>query len=275
MKKYLLVDGYNIIFAHQQLKDLVETSSLDHARVTLMHRLANFAGFTEETIILVFDAHKVNDGIEHTALHGNITVVYTKEKETADQYIERTSHVLTKKYKVRVATSDHTEQVIIMGQGARMVSAEAFEMELQATENKIQAIIDQNKPIHKNLILDNAKNQDAANYLEDFRLGSSVQASSPSRPSMTKTQPKSPAKPQPEIKLKAHQIETGLKHHFTPKTPKYTPNKPARTPNAQPPKRKKKKQTTDFETDPSEPSFEELLNMTFPDESPHQMKKRR
>jgi len=284
MKKFLLVDGYNIIFAHQQLSDLVETSSMDHARVRLIHQLANFSGFTEETIILVFDAHKVNDGIEHVEIRDNITVVYTKEKETADQYIERTSRVLTKKYKVRVATSDYTEQVIIMGQGARTVSSEAFEMELRAAEKKIKEIIDKTKPIKKNLMAENVKNQDALNFLEQLRLTTPE----PSHPKPKTTKQKNKATPnpqskhQPEIKLKLHKIETGLKNHFTPKeNTKYIPDKPASTPNAQPLKskykHKKKKHTQPSVAEPHEhePSFEELLNLTFPDENPHQTKKRR
>ena len=282
MKKYLLVDGYNIIFAHQQLRELVEMSSMDHARVRLIQQLANFAGFTEETVILVFDAHKVNDGVEHIEIRDNITVVYTKEKETADQYIERTSRVLTKKYQVRVATSDYTEQVIIMGQGARTVSSEAFEMELRAAEKKIREIIEQNNPIKKNLMAENVKDRDVLDFLDQLRLTTPQTVSAKPKPTGQKSKIMAQPKQQPEIQIKLHKIETGLKNHLSPKEKnKYAIEKAASTPNAQPLKSKYKNKKKKYiqpdvnELSPTEPSFEELLNMTFPDENPYQTQKRR
>ena len=169
MTKYLLIDGYNIIFSHKKLTKLAEESSLDHARGELINQLTNFSGLTEERIILIFDAHKVNNGIEHVEIKNNITIVYTKEKETADQYIERVSKELTKKYSVRVATSDVTEQIIIIGQGAKPVSAESFELELRAVSQKIKEIIDKKKPIKQNLLIDQL-NQEALNFLNQLRL---------------------------------------------------------------------------------------------------------
>lgn len=168
MAKYLLVDGYNIIFSHKKLTTLVKHSSLDHARVRLINQLSNFSGFTNEHIILVFDAYRVNKGIENVETKDNITIVYTKEKETADQYIERTSKELTKKYSVRVATSDFTEQIIILGQGAKIVSAKSFEVELETANKKIKETIEK-APIKKNLLMDNL-DKEAIEFLNQLRL---------------------------------------------------------------------------------------------------------
>lgn len=165
--KYLLVDGYNIIFFWENLKSLAQ-NSLDHARVRLIEMLSNFSGFTHENIILVFDAHKVNGGIENVERRNNIIVVYTKEKETADNYIERAVKVLAKKYSVRVATSDATEQIIILGSGAFVVSAAAFEDEVNATLGDISKIVGK-KPIKNNLLIDNL-DKDTMQKLEQMRM---------------------------------------------------------------------------------------------------------
>ena len=121
-KEYLLVDGYNIIFAWNELKKLAE-ESIDAARDRLITIMCNYQGVKKMELILVFDAYKVAGGVGSVAKHGNIYVVYTKEAETADQYIEKTSHILSKNYKVTVATSDGLEQVIILSQGSLRMSA--------------------------------------------------------------------------------------------------------------------------------------------------------
>ncbi len=138
---YLLVDGYNIIFAWETLKKAAE-ESLDLARELLINRLANYRGFTQCELILVFDAYKVkgNRG-EVENVHG-ISVVYTKEAETADMYIEKVTHELGKKHRVRVATSDNLEQLIILGAGAVRVSAAEFEKEVCDTENEIRSYLE-------------------------------------------------------------------------------------------------------------------------------------
>lgn len=138
---YLLVDGYNIIFAWETLKKAAE-ESLDLARELLINRLANYRGFTQCELILVFDAYKVkgNRG-EVENVHG-ISVVYTKEAETADMYIEKVTHELGKKNRVRVATSDNLEQLIILGAGAVRVSAAEFEKEVCDTENEIRSYLE-------------------------------------------------------------------------------------------------------------------------------------
>lgn len=139
---YLLVDGYNIIFAWDELKEASE-QSLDLARELLIHRMCNYRGFAQCELILVFDAYKVkgNPGeVEH--VH-NIDVVYTKEAETADMYIEKVTHELGKKHRVRVATSDNLEQLIILGNGATRISASEFKKEVEAAEEEIRKFIKQ------------------------------------------------------------------------------------------------------------------------------------
>lgn len=121
-KDYLLVDGYNIIFAWDELKQLA-AASLDAARLKLMDMLCNYQGYTRCELICVFDAYKVKGGIGEVGMYHNIHVVYTKEAQTADAYIEKTSKELAEKHRVRVATSDGLEQVIVMGHGAIRVSA--------------------------------------------------------------------------------------------------------------------------------------------------------
>lgn len=140
-KEYLLVDGYNIIFAWDELKNAAR-SSLDLARNLLINRLCNYQGFCGTEIILVFDAYKVKKNPGSVEEFRNISVVYTKEAETADAYIEKVSHELSKKHRVRVATSDGTEQMIILGNGALRVPAAAFHKELVDAEKAIREIIE-------------------------------------------------------------------------------------------------------------------------------------
>ena len=139
-KPYLLVDGYNIIFAWEELKKAAE-ESLDLAREILINRLSNYCGYAQCELILVFDAYKVKGGIGSVEKVNNINVVYTKEAETADAYIEKVTHELAKEHRVRVATSDGLEQIIILGGGAQRVSASEFEAEIADVENKIREFI--------------------------------------------------------------------------------------------------------------------------------------
>ena len=139
--EYLLVDGYNIIYAWNDLKNAA-AESLDLARNLLINRLCNYQAMTNAKVILVFDAYKVKGGKrEIEKVHG-ITVVYTKEAETADQYIEKTSTELSKNYRVRVATSDGQVQMIIFGNGAIRVPALEFEKEVMEAERKIKEFIE-------------------------------------------------------------------------------------------------------------------------------------
>ena len=141
-KEYLLVDGYNIIFAWESLKALA-ADDLEAARERLIQMLSNYQGFRKCEVILVFDAYKIKGHATEIIRRGNIDVVYTKEAETADSYIEKTSHVLTKEHRVRVATSDGLEQIIILGNGAGRISAREFEAEMRQTEAEIRSFLNQ------------------------------------------------------------------------------------------------------------------------------------
>ena len=168
-KEYLLVDGYNVIFAWEELNELAK-ASIDAARNKLMDILSNYQGFTGCTLILVFDAYKVKGSQGEVQKYHNIYIVYTKEAETADQYIEKTTHEIGRKYKVTVATSDALEQVIVMGQGAYRISARDFYEEVERTEKQIREINRQQHGEKRNYLLDYAKEEDAK-HMEEVRLG--------------------------------------------------------------------------------------------------------
>ena len=168
-KEYLLVDGYNVIFAWEELNELAK-ASIDAARNKLMDILSNYQGFTGCTLILIFDAYKVKGSQGEVQKYHNIYVVYTKEAETADQYIEKTTHEIGRKYKVTVATSDALEQVIVMGQGAYRISARDFYEEVERTEKQIREINRQQHGEKRNYLLDYAKEEDAK-HMEEVRLG--------------------------------------------------------------------------------------------------------
>ncbi len=134
---YLLVDGYNIIFSWNELKELAATN-LDAARTKLLDTMCNYQAMKKCELIVVFDAYRVQNHVTECIDHHNIHVVYTKEAETADTYIERFAHEHGRKHYVRVATSDRLEQVIITGQGCHMISAGEFEQEVKALEEMIR-----------------------------------------------------------------------------------------------------------------------------------------
>ncbi len=156
--EYLLVDGYNIIFAWDELQRLA-AQDIAAARGALIDILANYQGFRKCRVIVVFDAYKVkgNPGSVQT-VHG-IKVVYTKEAETADTYIERATYELRRERRVRVATSDGPEQVIILGHGALRVSARAFHAEVEAAEGQISAVLQSltNRPRSERTVRNNVK----------------------------------------------------------------------------------------------------------------------
>ena len=145
--EYLLVDGYNILFAWDDLKELAR-QNLDAARQSLMDILSNYQGFRQCAVILVFDAYKVHHTGEVMRYH-NIDVVYTKEAETADMYIEQATYKLSKNRRVRVATSDGMEQLIILGHGALRVSARTFRQEVEQANSEIAAIIQRHNSANK------------------------------------------------------------------------------------------------------------------------------
>ncbi len=138
--EYLLVDGYNIIFAWDEMKKIA-SGNLEHARLSLIERLCNYQGFIKQEIILVFDAYKVHKNPGSIENFRNITVVYTKEAETADTYIEKAAYKLSKNHIVRVATSDGPEQMIILGSGALRVPAPSFIKEILDAEKAIREFL--------------------------------------------------------------------------------------------------------------------------------------
>ena len=138
--EHLLVDGYNVIFAWDELKALA-ADNLDAARQRLMDILCNYAGYRQCVPILVFDAYKVKGGEREVEQYHNLYVVYTKEAETADMYIEKATHEIARRYHTRVVTSDTTEQLIILGNGALRISSQAFEKEVRAVEAEIREFL--------------------------------------------------------------------------------------------------------------------------------------
>ncbi len=141
-EEYLLVDGYNVIFSWENLKELAQ-SSIDGARTALTNVLCNYQGYKKCEVILVFDAYKVKGNQREVERVNNINIVYTKEAETADMYIEKVSHKLAKRHKVRVVTSDALEQLIILGNGALRVSSRVFLEEVRQAEEEIRRIIEE------------------------------------------------------------------------------------------------------------------------------------
>lgn len=139
--EYLLVDGYNIIFAWEELAELAK-SDLDAARHRLIQILCNYQGYRRCELILVFDAYKVKGNPGSIERQHGIHVVYTKEAETADMYIEKVTHTLAKEHRVRVATSDGLEQIIILGHGAVRVPARQFREEVEQVERAIREILE-------------------------------------------------------------------------------------------------------------------------------------
>ena len=138
--EYLLVDGYNIIFAWDELKELAK-DNIDGARDKLLDIMSNYQGYKGCTVIVVFDAYNVKRHTETVYKHDNVFVVYTRAAETADMYIAKTTHKMSSKYKVTVATSDALEQLIIMGHGALRMSAMNFLEEVKRVENLISESI--------------------------------------------------------------------------------------------------------------------------------------
>ena len=168
-KEYLLVDGYNIIFSWEDLKELAEVN-LEAARGKLADILCNLQGYRKNTVILVFDAYRVEGSKGSVSRYHNIHVVYTKEAETADQYIEKTAHELGRQYEVTVATSDALEQVIILGQGAKRMSAQGLLEEVRNVSAEIRDSFLSQYTGSKQYLLENLP-EELAKFMEEVRLG--------------------------------------------------------------------------------------------------------
>lgn len=170
VKEYLLVDGYNIVFAWEDLKELAK-DNIEGARGRLMDILCNYQGYKNCTLILVFDAYKVPGNPGQMQAYHNIHVVYTKEAETADQYIEKLAHEMGRKYQVTVATSDGLEQLIIRGQGCRLLSARELREEIELVCQELRREYLEKYPVSgKNYLFDHL-DEELAFYMEQVRLG--------------------------------------------------------------------------------------------------------
>lgn len=168
-KEFLLVDGYNIIHAWDELRELMEDVSLESARQRLMDILSNYKGTHKGmTLILVFDGYLVKGNIGTVYEYHNLYVVYTKEAETADHYIERVVTALPKHYRVRVATGDGLEQLIIYGQGAVRLTARELWNEVQAVETELRERFIENRPPKNNILADHL-DEEALTWLEALR----------------------------------------------------------------------------------------------------------
>ena len=168
-EEYLLVDGYNIIFSWEELNELAK-ENIHAACDKLMDILSNYQGYRKCTLILVFDAYKVEGHAEEIIPYHNIYVVYTKEAETADQYIEKTVHRIGRQYQVTVATSDGLEQIIIMGQGAHRISAQGLKKEIEDTEKTAREEWHQRRQSSKTYLFDHMS-EEMQEQMEKIRLG--------------------------------------------------------------------------------------------------------
>ncbi len=140
LQKYLLVDGYNVIFAWQELAELVKVN-IDSARDKLLDILENYSGMSDTSVIAVFDAYRLEDHPEEISRHGNISVVFTKTAQTADAYIEKFVHDNRGKYDISVVTSDRLEQIIIMGNDASLISSREFESRVREVNERIRSML--------------------------------------------------------------------------------------------------------------------------------------
>lgn len=165
-EEYLLVDGYNIIFAWKELKELAE-ENVDGARGKLLDIMSDYQGTKKCHLIVVFDAYRVKGHTTEMMDYHNIHVVYTKEAETADQYIERFAHENGKKYEVTVATSDGLEQIIITGQGCTLISAREFEKEVHRSKAQLRNEFLENKISQKTYLLDHLTGEQKEKLLRE------------------------------------------------------------------------------------------------------------
>ena len=166
-EEYLLVDGYNIIFSWEELKELAQ-ADIGAARTKLIDILCNYQGIKKCHLILVFDAYKVEGHREEITAYHNIYVVFTKEAETADQYIEKTVHKIGRQYEVTVATSDGLEQIIILGQGGNRLSAAGLKEEIRQAGEQARQEWHQRRQSSRRYLLDEVSGE-TAEYVKKIR----------------------------------------------------------------------------------------------------------
>lgn len=164
----MLVDGYNIIFAWPELRKISE-DDLEAARIRLADILCNYQGFRKNEVILVFDGYKSKGNLGSVIHYHNIDIVFTKEAQTADQFIEAVSWQMARDYQIRVATSDGLEQMIILAQGASRMSARELQKEIELANKDIKEIYEKKKDKSRNRLMDNLS-PEMAELLEKMRL---------------------------------------------------------------------------------------------------------
>lgn len=169
VNKYLLIDGYNVIYAIDFLKDLAMTN-FDSARQKLMDMVSNYAGTIDSEVMIVFDAYKVKGNTGSSLRYHNITVIYTKEAETADSYIEKFAHNNGRKFDITVVTSDGVEQIIIRGAGCKLISSREFAVLMEERMQQLREFYETYKEKGKTYLFDSL-NLNLQNQLEDVRLG--------------------------------------------------------------------------------------------------------
>ncbi len=165
---YLIVDGYNIIFAWEELRELAKVN-LEAARAKLADILCNYQGFVKEGVILVFDGHKTKGNLGSVIAYHNIDIVYTKEAQSADTFIEAVVQQRGRHNRIRVATSDYAEQIVILGQGASRISARELQIEIEEIEKQIRKEYTEKLVTKRNSLLDNIS-PEMAKILEQMRL---------------------------------------------------------------------------------------------------------
>lgn len=165
--EYLLIDGYNIIHSWSELK-VIADKDLEGAREKLLSILEDYQGYTKINIVVIFDAYKLKGGTGKQCKHNNINVVYTKEAETADHFIEKLTHKIGRTQKVKVATSDALEQIIILGKGATRLSARELQNEIKLSKKKQREKYIEKRPPKNNMLEDNLP-PEIRQWMEDFR----------------------------------------------------------------------------------------------------------
>jgi predicted RNA-binding protein with PIN domain len=167
-KEVLLVDGYNIIHAWPELKKMAMENHLDNARTRLLEILSDYQGYKKNEIIVVFDAYKAKNPLRSIDAYHNIHVIYTKEHETADHYIEKVATEYARDYQIRVATSDALEQTIILAKGAARMSARELQSDIKATKKEYKADYLENSTRTTNR-LEGHLNKETLAWMEKFR----------------------------------------------------------------------------------------------------------
>lgn len=165
-EEYLLVDGYNIVFAWPELNELAD-SNMDGARIRLLDALSNYQGIKRCKIIVVFDSYRVEGHAEEVVRYHNIHMVYTKEAQTADQYIEKFAHDNQRKYNITVATSDGLQQIIIRGAGCNLLSARELKIEIEEANERVKQEYAEKKGEGRNFLMDSLSTE-ARQQMEDM-----------------------------------------------------------------------------------------------------------